>query len=85
MKGDVGMSWHENERNKKMSTLRHNCLLCCGTEDVGMGAGPLKGATPRRGVWRRSRPLLPAGTSVTAAPDLAVFLNGVLSLFVGET
>ena len=47
------------------------------------GAGPLKGATPRRGVWRHSRPLLPAGTSATAAPDLAVFLNGV-SLFVGE-
>ena len=42
-----------------------------------MGAGPLKGATPRRGVWRRSRPLLLAGTSATTASDLAVFLNGV--------
>ena len=48
-----------------------------------MEAEPLKGATPRRGVWRRSRPLPPAGTSATAASDLAVFLNGV-SLFVGE-
>ena len=48
------------------------------------GAGPLKGATPRRGVWRRSPPLLLAGTSATTASDLAVFLNGVLSLFMGE-
>ena len=39
--------------------------------------------SPQRGVWWRFRPLLPAGTSVTAASDLAVFLNGV-SLFVGE-
>ena len=52
-------------------------------KDVGMGAEPLKGATPQRGVWRHSRPL-PAGTSATTASDLAVFLNGVLSLFVGE-
>ena len=59
--------------------------------DVGIGggapegAGPLTGATPRRGVWRRSRPLLLAGTSATKASDFAVFLNGVLSLFVGKT
>ena len=47
-------------------------------------AGPLKGATPRRGVWQHSRPLLPAETSATAASDLAVFLSSMLSLFVGE-
>ena len=45
--------------------------------------GGVKGATPPS-VWRRSRPLLLAGTSATTASDLAVFLNGVLSLFVGE-
>ena len=61
--------------------------MCCGLErniDVGMGAGPLKEATLRRGLWRRFRPLLPAGTSATATPELAVVLIGVLSLFVGE-
>ena len=77
-------------QSKQHNILTSNCLrnmLCCGLgrkKDVGMGAGPLKGATPRRVVWRRSRPLLLAGTSATAAPDLAVVLNGVLSLFVGE-
>ena len=55
-------------------------LLYSGTSNNGRWRSPRKG----RGVWRRSRPLLPAGTSATAAPDLAVFLNGVLSLFVGE-
>ena len=35
-------------------------------------------------MWRHSRLLLPAGTSAITAPDLTVFLNGVLSLFVGE-
>ena len=45
------------------------------------GTVPLKGATPQRGVWRHSQP---AETPATAVPDLAVVLNGVLSLFVGE-
>ena len=51
-------------QSKQHNIFTSNCLrnmLCCGlrrNKDVGMGAGPLKGATPRRGVWRRSRPLL---------------------------
>ena len=33
-------------------------------------------------MWRRSPPLLPAGTLATAVPDLADVWNGVLPLFV---
>ena len=37
-------------------------------------------------MWRRSRPLLLAGTSATTASDLAVFLNGVSGgSRIGET
>ena len=60
-------------------------LPCTQNKDVGIGGGaPERGDPPLRGVWRRSRPLLPAGTSATAASDPGVVLNGVLSLFVGE-
>ena len=60
-------------------------------KDVGMGGvAPEEGWAPQRGdppkrVWQHSRPLLPAETSATAVPDLAVVLNSVLPpLFVGE-
>ena len=57
MKGDVGMSLHEKERNKKVPTPRHKvthnpiptslfCLTCClfvCYEYIGVGTRGLRG------------------------------------------
>ena len=42
-----------------------------------------EGATPRRGVWRRSRPLLLQTVSAATVPDPSISEIGVAALFAG--